>query len=61
MLGSFALDLVKFKVSVELVEQGMKEAADRAKTLFVKAIEKIGAMSWDDEIIEAKVFYEFFS
>ncbi|KAL3994984.1 methylthioadenosine phosphorylase [Acanthocheilonema viteae] len=42
------------KVSVDLVAQRMREAADKAKNLFVTAIEKIGAMHWDDEIMEAK-------
>ncbi|EFO26651.1 S-methyl-5'-thioadenosine phosphorylase MTAP [Loa loa] len=42
------------KVSVHLVDQRMRECSDKAKTLFVTAIKKIGAMHWDDEIMEAK-------
>uniref|UniRef100_A0A0R3RT62 S-methyl-5'-thioadenosine phosphorylase n=1 Tax=Elaeophora elaphi TaxID=1147741 RepID=A0A0R3RT62_9BILA len=43
------------KVSVDLVAQRMREASDKAKTLFVTAIKKIGAMHWSDEIMEAKI------
>lgn len=42
------------KVSVDLVSQRMQENSSRAKTLFVTAIKKIGAMNWDEEIAEAK-------
>ncbi|MCP9263820.1 S-methyl-5'-thioadenosine phosphorylase [Dirofilaria immitis] len=42
------------KVSVDLVAQRMRESSDRAKTLFLTAIEKIGAMNWNNEIMEAK-------
>uniref|UniRef100_A0A1I8EJ58 S-methyl-5'-thioadenosine phosphorylase n=2 Tax=Wuchereria bancrofti TaxID=6293 RepID=A0A1I8EJ58_WUCBA len=42
------------KVSVDLVAQRMHESSDKAKTLLVTAIKKIGAMRWDDEIIMAK-------
>uniref|UniRef100_A0A2K6VD48 S-methyl-5'-thioadenosine phosphorylase n=1 Tax=Onchocerca volvulus TaxID=6282 RepID=A0A2K6VD48_ONCVO len=42
------------KVSVDLVAQRMRESSDRAKTLFVTAIKKIGAMDWGNEIMEAK-------
>lgn len=52
--------LIDFKVSVDLVAQRMNESADKAKSLFVTAIKKIGTMQWDDEIMEAKVFYAFF-
>lgn len=59
LFGCSGLNLVDFKVSVDLVAQRMRESSDKAKTLFVTAIKKIGAMQWGDEIMEAKVFCAF--
>ncbi|VDN07389.1 unnamed protein product [Thelazia callipaeda] len=41
-------------VSVDLVAKRMEENSEKAKTLFVSAIKKIGALQWDREIKDAK-------